>query len=112
MLNNQNTAENLELTANELEEYNYWVGMRQSLEILERDPHFIKVIMNGYFKDKAVNGVGKLASPYIKKNGFRPDVMESLIAISQLQDHFITIKSLGAEPESYVDEDTDEVEED
>lgn len=99
MLNNQTTAENMELTAKELEEYNYWVGMRQALERLEKNPDFQKVILEGYFKDKAVNGVSQLASPYIKKNGFRPEVMEALVAISNLQDHFITIKSLGAEAE-------------
>ena len=37
-----------------------------------------------------------LASEYIKKQGKRGDVMEMLVAISQLQDFFITIKQLGA----------------
>ena len=50
-----------------------------------------------------------LASGYIKKNGLRPDVMESLIAISQLQDFFITVKQLGTEPEDD-DENEDEIE--
>lgn len=107
MSSNQNQAE-LELTADELKEYNYYVGMRQALVRLENNPDFQKVILDGYFKDKAVNGVSMLASGYIKKNGLRADIMESLVAISQLQDYFITVKQLGAEDDS---EDEDGVEE-
>lgn len=103
MSSNHNQAE-LELTAEELKEYNYWVGMKQALERLENNPDFQKVILEGYFKDKAINGVGMLASGYIKKNGLRSDVMESLVAISQLQDFFITVKQLGTEPEEEDDE--------
>ena len=106
-MSNQNQAE-LELTAEELKEYNYYVGMKQALERLENNPDFQKVILEGYFKDKAVNGVSMLASGYIKKNGLRADIMESLVAISQLQDYFITVKQLGAEDDS---EDEDGVEE-
>ena len=108
MSSNHNQAE-LELTAEELKEYNYWVGMRQALERLENNPDFQKVILDGYFKDKAINGVSMLASGYIKKNGLRPDVMEGLVAISQLQDFFITVKQLGTEPEDE-DENEDEIE--
>lgn len=95
------------LTAKQLEEYNYYVGLRQSLERLENNPDFQKVILEGYFKDKAVNGVSILAAPYIKKNGLRADVMEGLVAISNLQDYFLTIKDMGAE-----DEEVDELAED
>ena len=108
MSSNHNQAE-LELTAEELKEYNYWVGMKQALERLENNPDFQKVILDGYFKDKAINGVSMLASGYIKKNSLRPDVMEGLVAISQLQDFFITIKQLGTEPEDE-DENEDEIE--
>jgi hypothetical protein len=93
---NQNAAEN-ELTADEVKEYNYYVGMKQALDRLETNPDFQKVILDGYFKDKAVNGVSLLATNYVRKNGLRPEVMESLVAISQLQDYFISIKQLGAE---------------
>lgn len=106
---NQNAAD-IELTADEVKEYNYYVGMKQALDRLEQNPDFQKVILEGYFKDKAVNGVSMLATNYIRKNGLRPEVMEGLVAISQLQDYFITIKQLGAEPDEYV-EDEDSVEE-
>ena len=101
------TADN-GLTADEIKEYNYYVGMRQALERLEANPDFQKVIMDGYFKDKAINGVSLLATNYIRKNGLRPEVMESLVAISQLQDFFITIKQLGAEVEDEGTDDEDE----
>jgi hypothetical protein len=104
------TAET-ELTADEVKEYNYYVGMRQSLERLEANPDFQKVILEGYFKDKAINGVSMLATNYIRKNGLRPEVMEALVAISQLQDFFITIKQLGAEVDELDDGDEDSVEE-
>lgn len=104
---NQNAAEN-ELTADEVKEYNYYVGMKQALDRLEQNPDFKKVILDGYFKDKAVNGVSLLATNYIKKNGLRTDVMESLIAISQLQDYFISIKQLGAEISEEEDEESTE----
>lgn len=97
------------LTATELEEYNYYVGLKQALERLETKPDFQKVILEGYFKNYAVNGVSRLASPYIKKNGFRPDVMEQLVAVSQLQHYFIDIKSMGAEASDEEFEDEDEV---
>ena len=106
-MSNHNQAE-LELTAEELKEYNYYVGMRQALERLENNPDFQKVILEGYFKDKAINGVSLLATNYIRKNGLRPEVMESLVAISQLQDFFITIKQLGAEVEDEGTDDEDE----
>ena len=104
------TAET-ELTADEVKEYNYYVGMRQALERLESNPDFQKVILEGYFKDKAINGVSMLATNYIRKNGLRPEVMEALVAISQLQDFFITIKQLGAEVEDVDDGDEDSVKE-
>ena len=86
----------------------YWKGLKESLEKLEGNEDFKKVILEGYFKDKAVNGVSLLASPQIKRNGARSDVMEALIAISQLEDYFLTIKAMGEEPEA--DEDEEEKE--
>jgi hypothetical protein len=76
----------------------YWADMAQALERLEKNDDFKKVILNGYFKDKAVNGVSLLATNYVKKGGHRPDIMEALVAISQLQDYFKTIKSMGFAP--------------
>lgn len=80
-------------------ENQYWVDMAQALERLEngnaRPDDFKKVILEGYFKDKAINGVSILGSDYVRRNGVRGEVMEELVAISHLQDYFITLKNLG-----------------
>lgn len=101
------TADN-GLTAAELKEYNYWVGMKQALERLENNPDFKTVVLEGYFKDKAINGVSMLAAPYIKQHGKRGEVMEELVAISALQDYFMVIKNLGTEVDDEDIEDTEE----
>ena len=93
MANNQ-TAD-LELTAEELREYNHFVGLKQALERLEQNPDFQKVILEDYFKNKPINGVSLLATDYVKKNGLRGEIMEDLVAISKLQDYFLNIKRLG-----------------
>lgn len=84
-------------------ENQYWVDLAQALERLETGkPHpddFKKVILEGYFKDKAVNGVSLLATDHVKRAGVRGDIMEQLVAISALEDYFHTIKNLGTLPE-------------
>ena len=90
-------------------EYNYWKGLREALERLEQNEDFKKVILEGYFRDKAQNGVSLLAVPQIKAQGKRTDVIEELIAISQLQDYFQVIKAMGEDPVE--EEDENEVEE-
>jgi hypothetical protein len=74
----------------------YWVDMAEALARLKQNPDFQKVIEQGYFKDKAVSGVSILALDQIKNNNRRADVMEGLVAISALQDHFYTIEAMSA----------------
>lgn len=109
MMINQLPAEKVEKAQSEQEmlqiENQYWMDMALALERLEKNPDFKMVVLEGYFKDKAINGVSLLATDYIKQNGFRSDVMEQLIAISQLEDYFATIKSLGTAP---VEDDSEE----
>ena len=81
----------------------YWADMAQSLERLEKNEDFKRVILEGYFKDKAINGVSLLATDHVKRGGFRGDIMEQLVAISQLEDYFMTIKGLGTVPEESED---------
>lgn len=90
-----NQTADLELTAEELREYNHFVGLKQALDRLEQNPDFQKLILEDYFKNKAINGVSMLATDYIKKNGLRGEIMEDLVAVSKLQDYFLTIKRLG-----------------
>lgn len=79
-------------------ENQYWVDMWHSLERLQSNKDFQKVILQGYFKDKAVNGVSLLAQDAIVAGGHRSAVMEDLIAISSLEDFFVTIENLGTIP--------------
>ena len=90
-------------------ENQYWVEMAESLERLENgNPQpgdFKKVSLDGYFKDKAINGVSLLATDHVRRSGVRGDVMEQLVAISHLEDYFFTIKHMGSMP---VEEDGEE----
>ena len=88
-------------------ENQYWVTMARDLVWLKEQPQFKRVILDGYFKDKAINGVSMLAIDHIKQNGLRGDIMEQLVAISQLEDYFVTIENLGALP-SDEDDDSEE----
>lgn len=87
-------------------ENQYWVDMVESLERLHQNEDFKRVILQGYFQDKAINGVSMLAQDSVVDGGRRSAVMEDLIAVSSLQDHFITIRNLGAS--SSYDEDGEE----
>ena len=84
----------------------YWTNMQEALERLHKNEDFKKVILEGYFKDRAVNGVSMLASNHVVDNGLRPQIMEDLIGISRLQDYFLTINNLGT-PTEEDDEDMD-----
>lgn len=79
-------------------ENEYWVNLYNALENLKQNKDFQTVILEGYFKDKAINGVSMLAQEAVVQGGHRTAVMEDLIAISSLEDFFITIENLGAPP--------------
>lgn len=79
-------------------ENEYWVGLANDLEALEKNEAFKNVILKGYFKDKAVNGVSLLATDHVRRAGVRGEIMEQLVAISALEDYFGTIKNLGTIP--------------
>ncbi|MGD8305077.1 MAG: hypothetical protein PVF17_00350 [Ignavibacteria bacterium] len=105
MLNTQVPTDMVEnKTENEIlmVENEYWKSLYESLERLKngnpQPDDFKKVILDGYFKDRAVNGVSLLAMDRIKQMGARPDIMESLVSISALQDYFITIENMGSMP--------------
>jgi len=76
-------------------ENQYWVEMAEALERLKTNPDFKKVVLDGYFKDKAINGVSLLATDHVRRNGVRGDIMEQLVAISHLEDYFYTITQMG-----------------
>lgn len=86
----------MEPTELETVENQYWVDMYEALQRLEKNKDFQAVILEGYFRDKAINGVSMLAEPSIKQQGQRGDIMEDMVAISNLQYHFKMIKNLGS----------------
>jgi len=77
-------------------ENTYWADLAIALGRLEENEDFKKVILKGYFQDKAINGTSLLAISAMRPN--RPEIMEELVAISHLQDYFITVKGLGTTP--------------
>jgi len=87
-MNNQPTE--LELT-----DVSYWAKKLDVLERLEKNPDFKEIILDGYMKEKALDSVSLLAEPSTKTQGRRPDVMEDLVAISNLQYFLFMIHQLG-----------------
>ena len=83
---------------------NQWIAKYDALLRLERNPDFKTLILDGYFRDKAVDGVSLLANEGIKRQGLRADVMEQLVAISNLQDFFITVRNLGGNAKAALEE--------
>lgn len=76
-------------------ENKYWADLYHALERLHDNKDFQDVILNAYFKDRAVNGVSMLANRGVIQGGKRGEIMEELVAVSHLQDFFITIAALG-----------------
>ncbi len=71
------------------------VAMLESLERLEKNKDFQRVILDGYIKEKALDSVSLLGNPAIRQRGERVNVMEDLNAISALQYHLSMIHSMG-----------------
>jgi len=94
------------------EDSGYWLDQAEALERLYNNTDFKKVILDGYFTDKAVTGVGILSHDSVKAANARTDVMEGLIAVSALQDHFNTIKELGKSIGAEEDDETIDIDED
>jgi hypothetical protein len=88
-------------------ENKYWKDLNLALVRLHENVDFQKVILQSYFTDKAVNGVSMLANPDVIRDGKRGELMESLVAVSHLQDHFITISNLGAAEDGLGDDSED-----
>lgn len=84
-----NSDKSLELETISLE---HAVVMGEAWLRLQRNSDFKKVIMKGYLEQKALASVSLLAVPQIKEKGHRPDVMEDLVAISNLGYYFKIIE--------------------
>ena len=86
-MSNQNESTELETTDTE-----HFVVLGEALNRLYENPDFQKVIMEGYLKQKALDSVSLLAVPAIKARGERANIMEELVAVSNLQYHFMFIE--------------------
>ncbi len=82
----------------------YWNKLNDALNNLLSNEDFKTLILDGYLKEKAVANVSLLASEYIVSTGKRSDVMESLIAISRLQDYFMYVQNMGKPVSDYDDD--------
>lgn len=103
-MSNQETEVELETVGRE-----YWVDMLEALERLEKNVDFKLVIMDGYLKDKVLDGVSLLAHPDVKKRGERSDIMEDLVASSNLKYHLSMIHNLGGAAKQDLEEESSPV---
>lgn len=69
-------------------ETDHAIKMGKALERLRDNQDFKDLILDGYLKEKVIASVSLLAVPQIKAQGRRPDIMEDLIAASNLQFFF------------------------
>ena len=79
---------NLEENMLETTDIIHAVDMGESLERLEKNPDFQKIIVEGYLDRKVKASVSLLAVPAISQRGERPAVFEDIIAASNLQYFF------------------------
>ena len=76
-------------------ENNYWANLNGALERLKSNPDFQAVILEGYFKDRAINGVSMLCAP--NSDGTkRKELLDEFYAISNLTWYFKMIEHMGA----------------
>lgn len=96
-MNNETEMQELEETVRLTEEYAKEFGdLSDALERLEKNPDFKKVILEGYFEKNASRLVLLRADGNIRAN---PEAKESiddqLIAIGELRQYFIAVKTRG-----------------
>lgn len=81
-MNNPQNAENVELETGEMEQF---VVLGEALNRLMKNSDFKTVILDYYFKEKTLSAASLLSDNGIKASGKRADIMEELVAISNLQ---------------------------
>lgn len=93
-------------------EVDHALVMGEALNELRNNKAFQMLILDGYMKDKALASVSLLAIPQIKEAGKRTDVMEDLIAASNLAYFFQMVDQAyeGAKEPILSDEEEEELE--
>lgn len=87
------------------------ISMGEAWIRLQKDPDFIKIIMDGFCKDKVLASHSLLAVPQIVEKGHRGNIMEDLVASSNLLYFFKIIEHeyAGATAPILSDEEEDEM---
>jgi len=80
---------------NEVEVQEEALALYEAVKRLNENEDFKLVIKEKYLKASVLDNVSLLAHPAIKKNGERPDVMEELVAKSNLNLFLINIEQTG-----------------
>lgn len=74
------------------EEAEQAVILGEALKRLKQNPDFKTVIESEYLERNVLSSVSLLAHPKVKKNGERPEVMEDLVAASNLKFFFLMVE--------------------
>lgn len=92
-------------------EVDHNIAMGEALARLKKNPDFKKLVLDGYLKEKALASVSLLAVPQIKAEGRRTDLMEDLIASSNLSYWFMMVEQAyeGAKNPTLSDEEEAEL---
>lgn len=80
------------LTVDNTEVLEHAIEMGEALIALKKNKHFQKLILEGFLKEKVQASVSLLAVPQIKDAGRRSDIMEDLVAASNLSYFFQTVE--------------------
>ena len=75
------------------QETEHAIKMGKALKRLNDNEDFKTLIVDGYLKDKVAASVSLLAVPQIKAQGRRPDIMEDLVAASNLGYFLLMVES-------------------
>ncbi len=93
------------------QETDHAIKMGEALKRLRENKDFKDLILDGYLRDKVLASVSLLAVPQIKSQGRRPDIMEDMVAASNLQFFFQMVDDayIGAVDPVLSDEEEEEL---
>lgn len=79
----------------EIKEEEEAIKLYEALQRLDKNEDFKLLIRQKYLRDSVLDNFSLLAHPAIKKNGERPDVMEEMVAKSNLNLFLLNIEQTG-----------------
>lgn len=102
-------SENEEILSVE-KEVEHAIKIGKALKRLQDNDDFKTLILEGYLKEKALASVSMLSVPQIKESGKRPDIIEDLVASSNLSYFLIMVENAYIEATDPVYSDQEEEE--